>query len=133
MDFIKVLEKHINLQDLESKKVVLVYDGHPSHKSEAFLEWIDGFNGRVLPHMLPPGSSVLNQVETVWSLLKLSFSNLTASKTEEANISKRAISRKLRQQMHQAVELALDPDKVLNIALGGSNFRYHCVFNDVTL
>jgi transposase len=53
-----------------SKKVFLIVDGHPTHKSVAVRELLETLKKKIELHFLPPYSPELNPDERVWSDLK---------------------------------------------------------------
>lgn len=53
-----------------SKKVFLIVDGHPTHKSVAVRELLKTLKKKIELHFLPPYSPELNPDERVWSDLK---------------------------------------------------------------
>jgi transposase len=52
------------------KKIFLVVDGHPTHRSKLAKEFIASLNGRIELFFLPPYSPELNPDELVWNNLK---------------------------------------------------------------
>jgi transposase len=50
--------------------VLLIWDGHPTHKSKEVQECIDSFNGQLEVFLLPSYSPELNPVEQVWNNVK---------------------------------------------------------------
>lgn len=61
------------LQDLmkgRSSKVYLVVDGHPSHKAKVVKAYVQGTQGRLELHFLPPYAPDLNPDEFVWQHVK---------------------------------------------------------------
>jgi transposase len=63
-DFIKRLTTNT------SKKVFLIVDGHPTHKSVAVREVLESLKEKIEMFFLPPYSPELNPDERVWSDLK---------------------------------------------------------------
>ena len=53
-----------------SKKIFLIVDGHPTHKSVAVRERLETLKKKIELHFLPPYSPELNPDERVWSDLK---------------------------------------------------------------
>jgi transposase len=51
-------------------KVFLVWDGHPTHKSNKVKACIDKFDGRLEIFLLPPYSPDLNPIEQLWNHTK---------------------------------------------------------------
>jgi len=52
------------------KRVFLIVDGHPTHKSKKVKNFLDTLNGQVSLHLLPGYSPELNPDEWVWRNLK---------------------------------------------------------------
>lgn len=52
------------------KKIFLIVDGHPTHRSKLAKEFIAGTKGRIELFFLPPYSPELNPDELVWNNLK---------------------------------------------------------------
>jgi len=52
------------------KKIFLIWDGHPTHKSKTVKECIASFNGRLEVFLLPPYSPELNPIEQLWNHTK---------------------------------------------------------------
>lgn len=52
------------------KKVYLIVDGHPTHKSKMVKEMVKKFKGKLQLIFLPPYSPELNPDELVWNVLK---------------------------------------------------------------
>ena len=79
-DFVSTIEKHDgdilfvaflqNFMRGRSGKVVLVVDGHPAHKATVVKDYIQGLQGRLELHFLPPYAPDLNPDEFVWSHMK---------------------------------------------------------------
>jgi len=57
---------------MKNKKnnVILILDGHPSHKSKVVKEYLKSLNGKLEFYFLPPYSPDLNPDEFVWNHLK---------------------------------------------------------------
>lgn len=53
-----------------SKKIFLIVDGHPTHKSVVVRELLETLEKKIELHFLPPYSPELNPDERVWSDLK---------------------------------------------------------------
>jgi len=51
-------------------KVFLVVDGHPAHKAKVVKEYVQGLEGRLELHFLPPYAPDLNPDEFVWAHMK---------------------------------------------------------------
>lgn len=54
----------------EEGTVILVVDGHPSHKARKVQEHVDGYGGRLRLYTLPGYSPELNPDELVWNWVK---------------------------------------------------------------
>ena len=54
----------------ESRPVFLIVDGHPVHRSRAVKNFVEGTEGRLELHFLPPYSPELNPIELVWNHAK---------------------------------------------------------------
>jgi transposase len=65
--FIKFLER---LQAGEKKKITLILDGLPVHKSKAVKEYVEKTEGKIKVYFLPSYSPGLNPDELVWSVAK---------------------------------------------------------------
>ena len=52
------------------KKIFLIWDGHPTHKSKMVKECIASFKGRLEVFLLPPYSPELNPIEQLWNHTK---------------------------------------------------------------
>jgi len=65
--FIKFLER---LQAGEEKRITLIVDGLPVHKSKKVKEYIKGTDGNIKMYFLPGYSPELNPDELVWSMAK---------------------------------------------------------------
>jgi transposase len=52
-------------------KVFLVVDGHPAHKANIVKHYVQGLEGRLELHFLPPYAPDLNPDEFVWSYMKV--------------------------------------------------------------
>ena len=57
------------LQD-ESRPIHLVVDGHPVHRSRVVKQFVEGTQGKLELHFLPPYSPELNPIEQVWNHAK---------------------------------------------------------------
>jgi len=53
-----------------SGRVFLVVDGHPAHKAKVVRDYVQGMEGRLELHFLPPYAPDLNPDEFVWSYMK---------------------------------------------------------------
>ena len=51
-------------------KVFLVWDGHPTHKSQKVKKCVASFDGRLEIYLLPPYSPDLNPIEQLWNHTK---------------------------------------------------------------
>lgn len=65
--FIEFLEKLIRYK---RKKIFLIVDGHPTHKSKKVNEFVSEHKDRLRLFILPPYSPELNPDELVWNTLK---------------------------------------------------------------
>jgi transposase len=70
----------------QSGSVFLVVDGHPAHKAKVVKQYVQGLQGRLEIHFLPPYAPDLNPDEFVWSHMK---SNGAAKKPLKKNESLR--------------------------------------------
>ncbi len=52
------------------KRVFLIVDGHPTHRSRAVKEYVESLKGKLRLIFLPPYSPELNPDELVWNELK---------------------------------------------------------------
>jgi len=50
--------------------IFLIWDGHPTHKSNKVRECIEYFDGMMEVYLLPPYSPELNPTEQVWRSVK---------------------------------------------------------------
>lgn len=66
----KFVELLKNFMKNKKNKVILILDGHPSHKSKVVKEYLYKLNGKLEFHFLPPYSPDLNPDEFVWNHLK---------------------------------------------------------------
>ena len=67
MDYLVQLLKHIRNQH-----VVLLWDGSPTHRAKAVLEFLEKNKGRITAFRLPPYCPRFNPVEFLWAHLKWS-------------------------------------------------------------
>lgn len=70
------------LHDVKGK-IILVVDGHPSHKAKKVREFVASTKGRLELHFLPPYSPELNPDEWVWNNLKSGHVGKMAVQTVE--------------------------------------------------
>ncbi len=70
------------------EKVTLIWDGLPSHKSKAMLEWIAEQHSWLVVERLPGYAPDLNPVELVWGNVKTSeLANLCPDGIDEAEVA----------------------------------------------
>jgi len=63
----------------KKKKIFLIVDGHPTHKSKKVKEFIEKNKHRIRLYILPPYSPELNPDELVWNTLKQNIGRKTIS------------------------------------------------------
>jgi putative transposase len=69
------------------EKVTLIWDGLPSHKSKAMLEWITTQRSWLVVERLPGYAPELNPVELVWGNVKASeLANLCPDTIDDAEV-----------------------------------------------
>jgi transposase len=66
----QIVEFLKRLMSGHGQKVLLIWDGHPTHKSKAVKECIASFDGRLEIFLLPPYSPDLNPIEQLWNHAK---------------------------------------------------------------
>jgi transposase len=76
------------------KKVFLIWDGHPTHKSKSVKKCIASFNGRLEIYLLPSYSPDLNPIEQLWHHAK--NNGVGRQPINGPNQLKRAVINKLR-------------------------------------
>ena len=52
------------------RPVILIMDGHPVHKANKVIEYIDSKNGKIRIFLLPPYAPDLNPGELVWNQMR---------------------------------------------------------------
>ena len=78
--FIKFCKRLISTSE---KKVFLIVDGHPAHKSKKVKKFIKSLKGKLSLYYLPPYSPELNPDELVWNDLKTNSIYRKSIKTKE--------------------------------------------------
>lgn len=71
-EFLNKLRRYIRKKKT-AKKVMLIFDNHRAHHSNMAEEVIDDLDLDVM--FLPPYSSPLNSIETLWAILKRNWKN----------------------------------------------------------
>jgi len=83
------------LMDGERGTVLLIVDGHPTHKSQKVHKHLDKFNGRLKIYMLPGYSPELNPDKLVWNWMKshkLGKESTISSKQELIDAARKALN-----------------------------------------
>lgn len=70
------------------KKVFLIVDGYPAHKSKKAKEYVASLNGKLELFYLPPYSPELNPDELAWNVLKNGIVGRSTAKSKEELKSK---------------------------------------------
>ncbi len=65
-----LIEFLTDLDELEQRPVVLIWDGLPSHRSRHMTDWIESQRHWLSVERLPGYASELNPIELVWGNLK---------------------------------------------------------------
>ncbi len=65
--FIEFLKRLLND---EPRRIFLIVDGHPVHRSRAVKKFVESTQGRLELHFLPPYSPEVNPIEQVWNHAK---------------------------------------------------------------
>jgi transposase len=78
-------------RELRGKKVILVWDGLPAHKSRAMQDYLHAQRHWLTVERLPGYAPDLNPVETLWSNIKgQELANRCAEDLEELDVAVRA-------------------------------------------
>ena len=93
-DFLNFLKKQVHPFVKYPRSTVLVLDNHRAHHSLVVTEWLK--EKHYIVHFLPPYSSELNPIETVWALLKRRWGKMLSSQAFEEKMLK--ISTQARQK-----------------------------------
>lgn len=65
-----LIEFLTDVHDLERRRVLLIWDGLPSHRSRRMLEWVASQGSWLRIEPLPGYAPELNPIEQVWGNLK---------------------------------------------------------------
>lgn len=101
----------VDTQKATGRGVVLVVDGHPSHKAKLVKEWVAKQGEAFELHVLPAYSPFLNPDEWVWKNVKHDSVGRTSATTKEEFIAlARAALRRLQRRPHIVRAFFGDPD-----------------------
>lgn len=76
------------------RKIILIVDGHPTHKAKLVRSFVAQHSDRIELFFLPPYSPELNPDELAWARVKTKLAKRAAQTKEEL---KAAVNRALRQ------------------------------------
>jgi len=107
--FISFMERL--LKEAKGRKVFLIVDGHPVHRSKVVRQWIEGRSGKIRMYFLPSYSPELNPDECVNNDVKANAVGTQLLKSREAMASKvRNYLKKRKNDREQVKKYFHEPD-----------------------
>jgi transposase len=93
VEFLKHLQRHLR------RRLLILWDGAPIHRSRLVREYLSSTKGRILAEALPPYAPELNPVEYMWAHLKNhQIANLITTQAWELSFEATAALRRMRRR-----------------------------------